>query len=124
VTLSLRDRARGAARFLALAGVVAAGIAAASLVVGVLIGASAQRSVSLGFYVIGSLLLVLGFFHGVRGPIRTRGSEPMFLFERRALRLATREEREESLSTSALFVLLGLVLVMVGTLTDSRYGVV
>src|SRR4029078_11727762 len=45
-----------------------------SLVVGWLLGAGAQRSVSLGLDVVGVFFLVIGFFVGVRGPVRLGGS--------------------------------------------------
>ena len=46
-----------------------------SLVVGWLLGAEPQRSVSLGLDVVGVFFLVIGFFVGVRGPVRLGGSE-------------------------------------------------
>ena len=46
-----------------------------SLALGWFFGASAQRFVSLGLDIVGSFLLVIGFFIGVRGPFRLGGSD-------------------------------------------------
>ena len=126
----LYEVALGAGRFTALTAALAAGIAVVSLAFGALLGASATRSLSVGLYLGGSLFLVIGFFHGVKGPVRTRGTgptqgpEPVLLGERRRFRWATPEEREESISTSALFVILGLVLIVLGAIADTRYRLV
>lgn len=126
----LHELAHGAGRFSALAAILAAGISAISLVLGALTGTSALRSLSVGFYLAGSLFLMLGFFHGIRGPVRTRGTgslqgpEPAFLADRRRFRWASADEREEALSTSALCVILGMVLIVLGAITDTRYRLV
>lgn len=121
----LRAAAR---RFLLLLGGAAAAIAAGSLVLGVAFGASAQRAISLGFYLVGSFLLAAGFFLGNRGPTRLKGppgAEGPFGFgTRRRVRWATAEERDAAINDSALFVVLGFLLILVGVAADNRYSLV
>jgi len=112
-------------RFAGLLLVLALPTAALSLAIGLAAGSTAGRSISVGFYLIGSFLLVSGFFVGNRGPVRAKGDSgvPIFgpLMRNRMLRWATAEEREESLSISFIFVLLGFVLILVGVVADTRY---
>ena len=99
-----------------------------SLLLGALAGASLSRSLSLGFYLIGSFLLVGGFFVGNRGPVRLKkedaaGGMPLLglpLLGGRSMRWATPEEREDAISMSAVFVTLGLILILIGVAADSR----
>jgi hypothetical protein len=118
-----------ARRFLLLLGGVSAGTALASLLLGLALGSAVDRAVSVGFYLVGSFLLVTGFFVGNRGPARLRGGEDeggamagMFGVGMggRRLRWATPEEREEAMSNSAVFVTLGFALIVIGILADSR----
>jgi uncharacterized membrane protein len=97
----------------------------ASLLLGLAFGASAARSLSLGFYVVGAFLLIAGFFMGNRGPVRLKGepgAEGVWGFgSGRRVRWATKDEREEAINLSAVFVVLGLALILVGVAADSRY---
>jgi hypothetical protein len=117
----LRDAAR---RFVLLLVGTAAGTAVISLLLGLLLGSSVSRSISVGFYVVGSFLLIFGFFVGNRGPVRVKG-DPGFgmfgFFRNRELRWATGSEQVESLSLSVVFVALGLVLILLGIVADTRY---
>lgn len=105
------------------AGVTAAG----SLVLGTLAGTSVDRSLSLGFYAVGSFLLVAGFFVGNRGPVRVRSETPgsgfafFPVFGARRLGWATPSEQREVISNSAVFIVLGLALVALGVLVDSSH---
>lgn len=108
-------------RFLRLALVTTAATLFASLLLGALLGAPLGRSVSLGFYVVGSFLLLGGFFVGNRGPMRVRGQGAVPLFGPRALRWANREELDETINLSAVFVGLGLFLIGLGVIADSRF---
>jgi hypothetical protein len=104
-----------------------------SVLVGLLAGASLARSISLGFYLVGSLLVVLGVFSGIRGPFRPRGrvdeerpfagSFGLGIFGSGA-RVATAEERVDARATSWLFLLIGIGLILAGTVVDSRVGLV
>ena len=117
----LRDAAK---RFILLLVGTAVGTAALALLVGLALGSSVSRSVSVGFYIAGSFLLIFGFFVGNRGPVRVDG-DPGFgmlgVFRNRQLRWATGSEQFESLSLSVVFVALGLVLIILGTVADTRY---
>jgi hypothetical protein len=112
-------------RFAGLLFVLAAGTVACSLAIGLLMGSAVGRAVSIGFYLVGSFLLISGFFVGTRGPVRAKGDDvgvPVFgpLMRHRMLRWATPEEREESLSISVVFVALGVVLIIFGLIADTR----
>jgi hypothetical protein len=113
-------------RFTGLLLVISLGTLVLSVAVGLGNGSSASRSASVGFYVVGCLLLLFGFFVANRGPIRPKSTDPgvgLFgpLFQRRMLRWATAEDVGESLNMSAVFVALGFVLIILGAVTDSRY---
>jgi hypothetical protein len=95
--------------------------AALSLLGGLLGGGSVERAVAVGFYLVGSFMLIAGFFIGNRGPVRPKGTGPTF-FGSRIMRWATPLEREESLNESALFVALGFVLIVIGVAVDRRTG--
>jgi hypothetical protein len=96
-----------------------------ALVFGIALGADAARSISLGFYLTGSFLLVAGFFVGNRGPVRFRRDRTAPLFwGSRFVRWASPEEREENIDLSAIFVFLGFVLILVGVVADNRYNLV
>jgi type IV secretory pathway protease TraF len=120
-----------ALRRLAVLVVSSAGVtAAASLIVGALLGASADRSVSLGFYAVGCFLLVSGFFVGNRGPTRVTSESagpsvlPIPGFATRKMRWATLEEQHETINNSAIFIGLGAILVIIGVLVDSRASLI
>ena len=119
-----------ARRFLLLLGGVAAGTALVSMLLGLAVGAKIDRAVSIGFYLVGSFLLVAGFFVGNRGPARLKGPEDeggamagMFGLGigGRRLRWATREERDEAMANSAVFVSIGFALIVLGIAADSRF---
>jgi hypothetical protein len=103
------------------AGVTLAG----SLLLGLLIGGSLERALTLGFLLVGCFLMVCGFFVGNRGPARIESESPgpMILpglnFAGRRLRWATGSEQNETIASSAVFICLGLILVAIGILIDS-----
>jgi hypothetical protein len=109
-------------RLLVLIVVVAGLTALASLAIGLLSGASLSRSLAIGFYLVGSFWLVAGFFVGNRGPVRLKSDLGAPLFGSRFVRWATPEEREETINMSALYVLLGFVLILFGFAADTRYS--
>ena len=112
-------------RFALLVVAVGGGTVVVSLVLGLLLGASLSRSIALGYYLVGSFLLLAGFFFGNRGPVRPRGADDhgdFFMRPRgRRVRWATREENEEAINSSALFVALGLLLIFLGLVSDNRH---
>lgn len=109
-------------RFLALLGATALVTTVVSLLLGLATGAAVDRAVSVGFYLVGSFLLAAGFFVGNRGPVRLRSERGVPFFGSRLMRWATPREREETISDSAIFVSLGLALLLLGVAVDSRYG--
>jgi hypothetical protein len=109
-----------ARRYLTLLAGIAAATAVVSLALGAATGAGINRSISLGFYVIGSFVLVAGFFIGNRGPARLQGEEHGGLLGPRRVRWATREERVVTLNESAIFVSIGFLLLLIGVLVDDR----
>jgi hypothetical protein len=101
-----------------------------SALLGTLLGASLDRSIALGFYSLGCFLMVAGFFIGNRGPARVKSESPGSTvlpipgIGSRALRWATQEEQFETINNSAVFIVLGLILVLIGVLVDSRHSLV
>ena len=105
--------------------------AGGSLLIGLLTGSSPGRAVTLGFYLVGCLFLLAGFFLGNRGPARVRSEEDtsgagflavIFGGSGRQLRWATLNEQDETINNSAVYVVLGIVLVVAGFLVDSRHA--
>ena len=117
----------GLRRFVVIA-LVICGIAVVVGLLGALVlHASARRAISVTCYGMGGFLLVSGFFHGVRPPLRVdeeQGVPSMFgiLLTRGKLRNASLDERHDAISSSGLFVALGVMLILLGGLIDPRYG--
>src|SRR5437764_10960174 len=88
----------GLRRLLVLLVAVAGVTALGALALGLLSGASVSRSLSIGFYLVGSFWLVAGFFVGNRGPVRLTSDLGAPLFGSRFVRWATPEEREETVT--------------------------
>lgn len=118
-----------ARRFGLLLALAAAVTTALALPAALVFDVDVRRAISVGFYLVGSFLLVSGFFVGNRGPARPKGEETtagatagMFGIGvgARGIRWATPDERDEAISSSAVFVALGFILILVGTLTDNR----
>src|SRR5436190_1338746 len=114
---------RAAARRLGLLlGALTLGTAVPALLIGLLAGASASRSLSVGWYIVGSVLLLSGFFVGNRGPARPQGEGWSTFSLKRWVRWANPDEQRESLSLSALLLVLGVLLIVLGVLADNRYS--
>jgi uncharacterized membrane protein YczE len=110
-----------ARRFVVILAIAVAGTSAISLLGGLALGASPNRSISVGLYLVGCFLLVSGFFLGNRGPLRITNEESMVGLRRpRQLRAAPISEQRESLNTSAIMVVIGLVLVAIAAAVDTR----
>ncbi len=105
--------------------VVAAGLTAfIALSLALLLGESLSRAFSVGFYLVGSFLTIAGFFVGNRGPVRLKRDVGVPLLGSRIVRWATPEEREDSINSSAIYVVLGFALIFLGVLADTRYSLV
>jgi hypothetical protein len=107
-----------------LFGALAGGSALIALLLGLALGSGLGRALSVGWYCVGSVLLISGFFIGNRGPSRPQGEGWSAFSTKRWVRWATPDEQRESLSLSALLVILGFVLIVLGAIADTRYGVV
>lgn|SRR3954468_1763973 len=101
-----------------------------SVLLGLLAGSSLDRAISLGFYGLGCFLMVSGFFVGNRGPARVKSETagwtmlPIPGIGSRRLRWATLDEQNETINNSAVFILLGLILVLIGVVVDSHHSLV
>jgi hypothetical protein len=98
---------------------------AGSILFGLLLGASLPRSIALGFYLVGSFLMVAGFFFGNRGPVRPKGAADiggLLPTGSRRLRWATRQESDDAINFSAVFVALGFVLILLGIASDNKHA--
>ncbi len=121
-----REIVDGVRRFLTVAAVAIAVTALVSLALGLLVGDSVNRSLSVGFYLAACMSMLLGVFFGIRPPVRQEGDAGALgglfgVFGSGPVRFATPEEREDSLASSAVFVVLGLVLVLCGLVCDGRH---
>jgi hypothetical protein len=113
----------GAARRLAVMYVGIGGITVLlSLAFGAISGAPLTRSIAIGLYLIGAVILIFGFFVGNRGPWRHEHGEGGFSILPRGIRRATQEERRESMSLTVLFIVLGFGLIILGVLSDSAHN--
>src|SRR3954447_10926411 len=116
--------AAAARRLALLLRALVGGTRAIALLLGLAFGSSLSRSLSVGWYAVGSVLLISGFFVGNRGPARPQGEGWSVFSLRRWVRWATPEEQRESISLSAVLVVLGFLLIALGVLADTRYKIV
>ncbi len=116
----------GLRRLFALLVATAIGVGALAMGVGAAFGASAERSASVAYYVVGAFLLVLGFFAGTRGPLRPRDTEESDAVTGlfgvgmavRGARRATTGEHQDSLATAGIFLAVGIWLILLGVVLD------
>jgi hypothetical protein len=128
-----------ALRRLAYITVLAVGVTVVvSLLIGLLIGSGVDRALTLGFYFVGSFLHISGVFVGNRGPVRVKnegaaeddlsGATPASMIlpipgtSSRRMRWASLPEQNETINNSAIFIVLGLVLVFIGIGFDSHHS--
>jgi hypothetical protein len=112
-----------ARRFSGLLGTIAGAAVVVGAALGLLTGTSLNRSISLAFYIAGAFLVAGGFVLGIRGPYRPEPHETSVRIGRR-LRRTTPEEAREAVNLTVLLVVLGLVLLAIGTAIDSRYQLI
>jgi hypothetical protein len=106
--------------------VVGGGTLVVSAILALLAGASVRRTVAVAFYLVGSVLLIAGFFVGNRGVLRAESSDTdrpgFFGIGRGRVRSATQTEQRESARVSALVIGLGVALLILGTLADNEHS--
>jgi hypothetical protein len=109
-----------ARRIAVICGPVVAITVAISAALGVAAGAGIERSVSVGLYVLGALLLVGCFLFGVRGPLRgvSETGEATALIGARRTRRASNDERSEATQTALLLFVFGILVIVAGSLID------
>jgi len=110
-----------ARRFLTLVAGIAGVTAVVALPFGLLLGARLNRSLAVGFYLVGCALLLGGFFTGNRGPFRVANEEAMVGLRRpRGVRVVSGEEQADTFNMSGLLVLTGVTLLALGAAVDSN----
>lgn len=105
----------------------ALGVGVLAALLGLAVGSSITRAVSVAYYVVGAFLIVLGFFMGNRGPLRPRSTseaEPIAgLFGMglalRGARQATADERQDASATTGIFLGVGFWLILLGIAVDA-----
>ncbi|HET8606094.1 MAG TPA: hypothetical protein VFL66_03590 [Gaiellaceae bacterium] len=104
----------------------AVGSGVVALPIGLALGASVSRSLSLGWYATGSFLILGGFLVGNRGPARPADQSGWMPFSLRSrmLRWASRQEQEESINLSAVLIGLGFAIIALGIVADTRYRLI
>jgi hypothetical protein len=122
--VALRQRLRVLAAGLRRFAVILAGLSGITVVgslgLALISGWSVDRALSIGFDIVGIFFLLGGFFVGNRGPVRPKGQAAALLFGERHLRWATESEREEAITDSAVFITVGLAMIVIGIAIDSR----
>lgn len=119
---SLGSGLRGAvARFFLLLASACLLVVLTTVPLGLLSQGGLNRTVSLGFYVLGAFLVVIGFLGGSRGPLRSASEEGGSWRRGRRLRRASLAELNETINVAAVAIAIGLVLLVIGVTIDSRY---
>jgi hypothetical protein len=88
-----------------------------------LTGSSILRAIAVGLYVAGAVLLLGCFITGARGPLRgvSKSGDVVPLVGARRVRRATGDERTEAAKTSILLFVLGIALVVLGSVIDPAH---
>jgi hypothetical protein len=114
----------GVRRFGALlVGVLAATLVGSALV-GQIGGDGLRRAVSVGMYLVGSVLVVGALFVSSRPPVRTDRGGGVLNQPMGQARFATAEERRDGFSVAWVLLAVGLVVILVGVLVDGRHALV
>jgi hypothetical protein len=114
---------QAARRIVLIWAAILVGTVALSALVGLASGSGVQRPVSIGLYLAGVVLLAGCFVVGARGPLRgvSREGETVPLVSARGVRRASGEERSESARIAILLFVLGLALVVIGSVVDPTH---
>jgi hypothetical protein len=113
----------GLRRLAVIAVATLASTAVLSLLIGLAAGAGLERSVAVGFYALGAVLLVGCFVFGVRGPLRgmSRTGDPVPILGARRVRTATADERSESTRIALLLFVFGIAVILIGSTIDPAH---
>ena len=114
---------QGLRRILVIYVAILGGTVVLSALFGLAAGAGVLRSVAIGLYIAGIALLVGCFVVGARGPLRgvNREGDTVPIAGARGVRRATDDERSEASRTAILLFVLGLSLVVLGSLVDPAH---
>ena len=114
-------------RFLLLLAAVVSATLVGSGLLALAAGSELRRSLTVGFYLAGSFLLITGFFLGNRGRLRADRAPDdagVPLLRPRRVRAASEEEERESVATSAVVIALGVALLLVAVVVDAQHELV
>lgn len=102
---------------------VVGGTVVLSALLGLAAGAGIERSVSVGLYLLGALLLGCCFIFGVRGPLRgvSEKGETVPLLGARRMRRATGDERHEATHVALLLFVAGILVIVLGSMIDPTH---
>jgi hypothetical protein len=94
-----------------------------SVLLGLAVGAGLERSISVGLYVLGTVLLGGCFVFGVRGPLRgiSQTGETVSIVGARRMRRATTDERTEATHVALLLFVAGILVIVLGSMIDPTH---
>jgi hypothetical protein len=94
-----------------------------SALLGLALGDDIARSVSVGLYVLGTVLLGGCFVFGVRGPLRgvSQTGETVSVVGARRMRRATTDERREATHVALLLFVAGILVIVLGSMIDPTH---
>jgi hypothetical protein len=113
-----------AARRIALVCVpVLGGTVLLSALFGLAVGAGIEHSISVGLYLLGTVLLGGCFVFGVRGPLRgvSQTGETVSIIGARSTRRASSDERQEATHISLLLFVAGILVIVLGSMIDPTH---
>jgi hypothetical protein len=113
----------GVRRIAVICASVLAGTVAVSVLLGFAAGAGVERSISVGLYVLGTILLGGCFVFGVRGPLRgvSKTGETVPILGAHGTRRATHDERQEATHVALLLFIAGILVIVLGSLIDPTH---
>jgi hypothetical protein len=123
------ELAAGVRRFAVLLVALLAATTVVSAALGLAAGTGLRRAISLGMYVVGSVLVLGAMFVSGRPPVKAdddggEGRRSWLGGPVGRARFATAEERRDMLGVSWLLLTLGLAVVTAGLLVDGRHPLV
>ncbi len=112
----------GLLRFARTLATVLGATAVVSGLLGLADGEALRRSVSVGLYIVGSVLVLGALLVSSRPPVKAAGKGRPGLFSAAAdtVRFATAEERRDSIGVAWVLLATGIMVVVVGLLVDGR----